>query len=543
MLCVMASSPKGQALLPPPKKGSGYCTKLAVGESKMEILGGLVKLTDDEHLPAPWFNRPSLGLVSNTAVSLGVLKSRGNSDAPPDIIVTPLQTGIMHQTVSVIVDFEERPGVVYDVLSKISLKFNIALAETVTIDQRTMHRITLVLEYPDFHQDRSASEINLQHKNALSQLRVEIGKIPGFNFYLEKPVIEQNTIFEKIYSSTVDQGLIKCRVIRRHLTENYLTEFGNDFDFDAVVVSSSADGRFIRYVTPKKGTFEVTISHKDKPGSLNQVSSALRSLNYNILLSRLSRSVGTVPSPGTSTYVAVCEPPKSETSTAPINARRIREQITRILDVKDPAFELSVKSVSTGTTPERVAFPYRTALVPHILEIRAPNDFRHLIGEYKLGKKKVFLSYQDPANASGYDRIINQILYDEITLAGMEVYDGFTQPQSATMASDVHARMWISSAAFFVVRHAKLGQSTKSNSKGLSNPQIYELGFIHGEGKPWYCICQAGDEKSVSSFMNPERSLITYNKLDNDDEKEEFRMKIRRAIGNWRLNPSLPRFP
>jgi len=500
-LCMIASSLKGQALLPP-RMGSGHCTKLAVVDSKMEILAGLVNLDDDVHLPAPWFNRPSLGLVSNTAVSVGVLTSqrltpKGTASAPPDIIVTPLDVGIMHSTVSVVVDFTERPGVVYKILSKIPRSFNIALAETVTVDQRTKHRVTLVLEYaaavPTQKKVTSKSRQQItpakQHMIELNKLKNEIKKIEGCSSFSPDPVIEKNTTFENQSTSIVDQGLIKCRIARSFLNDNYRQKFEKEFNFDAVVVSSSADGRFIRYITPKKGTFEVTVLHKDIPGSLDQVTNALNTLKYNILLSRLSRSVANANHPGTSTYVAVCEPPKSGSPISESYVKDIQRQIEDVLSTKNSRFQLSVKSVTLGTTPERVAFPYRTGLAPHIREIRAPDDFRQSIGEYKLLRKKVFLSYQDPTNASGYDSVINQILYDEIKLAGMEVYDGFTQPKSATMASDVNARMWISSAAFFVVRQATLGQDGGSNSKGLSNPQIYELGFIHGEGKPWYCIC------------------------------------------------------
>ncbi len=536
-----------------PPKGSGYCTKLAAEDSKMEILAGLVNLDDDVHLPAPWFNRPSLGLLSNTAVSVGVLTSKrltpkGTESAPPDIIVTPLDVGIMHSTVSVVVDFKERPGVVYKILSKIPRSFNIALAETVTVDQRTKHRVTLVLEYaaavPTQKKVTSKSRQQLtpakRHMIELKKLKNVIENIEGCSSFLPCPVIEKNTTFENQSTSIVDQGLIKCEIARTFLN-SYRQKFEKEFNFDAVVVSSSADGRFIRYITPKKGTFEVTVLHKDTPGSLDQVTNALNTLKYNILLSRLSRSVANANHPGTSTYVAVCEPPKNGSPVSGSYAEDIQRQIQSVLNTKERRFQLSVKSVTLGTTPERVAFPYRTGLAPHIREFRAPVDFRSQIGEYTVsGRKKVFLSYQDPKNALGYGQTINSILYDEIKKAGMEVYDGFSMPDIVQFARDVHARMWIASAAFFVVR-ASIGKKSRSTASGLSAAQLYELGFIHGEGKPWFCICQAGHEESVSSFMNPQRSLITYDQLDNAAKIEEFRMKIRHSIGNWRLIPSSPR--
>jgi hypothetical protein len=515
----------------------------------MEILAGLVKLTDDEHLPAPWFNRPSLGLLSNTAVSLGVLKSRGTVNAPPDIIVTPLDTGILHYTVSIIVDFKERPGVVYDVLSKIPRSFNIALAETVTVDQRTKHRVTLVLEYtapgPTQKNKTPTSRRQLttamQHAAELRKLRDDIKNIKDFSSYSRWAVIGKKTTLEKQSSSVVNQGLIRCKDIREFLNRNYRERFGGQFDFDSVVVSSSADGRFIRYITPKWDTFEVTVFHKDTPGSLDQVSNAFKSLKYNILLSRLSRSVGNTNRPHTSTYVAVCEPVKRAPSDLTNYEQSIKDTITKAIGRKPPEYQLSVKSVTKGTEPERVAFPSRTPL-PHIREFRAHISFSYLLKDYPSDKiKKVFLSYAAPDESTGNDRVINEILYDEIKSAGMAVYDGFSKPFQAQDNSHVHARMWIASAAFFIVRNRPMGQSSAPNAPGLSAAQLLELGFIHGQGKPWYGVCEAGHEKSFSSFMNPERSLITYRSLDTPRGRKEFRMKIKPLIRDWRLIPSSPR--
>src|SRR6185295_2988655 len=114
----------------------------------MEILAGLVNLNPNSNiLPVPWYNRPALGLISNTEVHIGVVKaSAGKPTAPPDIIVTPLVTARLRSMVSVTVDLDEKPGALFEALSLIQERFNIALAESVTVDQRTKHRITLVLE-------------------------------------------------------------------------------------------------------------------------------------------------------------------------------------------------------------------------------------------------------------------------------------------------------------------------------------------------------------------------------------------------------------
>jgi hypothetical protein len=515
----------------------------------MEILAGLINLVDDDHLPAPWFNRPSLGLQSNTAVELGVLKSTENSNAPPDIIVTPLQTGIMHYTVSVIVDFTERPGVVYDVLKKISTKFNIALAETVTINQRSQHRVTFVLEYPDFQQGVTKSRSREFDRN-LSELESAMKTIDGYidGSYSTWRVMGANTAFEKITSSTVDQGLIKCREIRRHFKQKYAEKFAQEFNFDAVVVSSSADGRFIRYITPKQGTFEVTVSHKDIPGSLDQVSRALHKLDYNILLSRLSRSVGTEPAPGTSTYVAVCEPPQQNTSASNSDITAIREEISEKLEACQAKYQLILKSLTRGTTPERIAFPYRTGKMPHVREIHAPRDFRSYLYDGALKealseKKAVFVSYQNPDSNSGVHQKLNTAIYEEIEKPGMVVFDGFSKPHPVRDSQEVRARMWMASAAIFVVRDTPMGmrnlgsgRGRRSEAKGLSAEQLAEWGMIYGQGKPWFVICQEGVENEVKQFMIPETPFITYKDI-NTLSINELRKQMAERIKEWNLHP------
>jgi hypothetical protein len=517
----------------------------------MEILAGLVNLVDDDHLPAPWFNRPSLGLLSNTPVSLGVLKSTDRSNAPPDIIVTPLQAGIMHYTVSVIVDFDEKPGVVFDALKQISTNFNIALAETVTINQRSQHRVTLVLEYPDFLKAETQDEIiatTEKFNRDLSKLEYNMKSIKGNLDYSDWRVIGQKTNFETIESGIVDQGLIRCPRIREFFRQSYYDRFNDQFNFDAVVVSSSADGRFIRYITPKKGTFEVTVSHKDTPGSLRQVSSALHELEYNILLSRLSRSVGTAPKPGTSTYVAVCEPPKQSTTAPKPDTNAIRKEISKKLEVPAALFQLSVDRVTDGTTPERIAFPYRTGLMPHVREIHAPRDFRSYLYDGVLQKalskkKAVFVSYQNPVSNLEAERVLNEAIYAEIEKSGMVVFDGFSKPQPVRESQEVRARMWRASAAIFVVRDTRMGMrnsgSRQSKGKGLSAEQLAEWGMIYGQGKPWFVICQEGVEAEVRKFMIPETPFITYKNINSLNVNDFRKQMAERIIVTVRRVPRL----
>jgi hypothetical protein len=167
----------------------------------MEILAGLVELDIPDLLPAPWYNRPSLGLVNNTAVRIGVLKSIEPTAAPPDIIVTPLRTDRLHSTASVIIDLKERAGAVYETLREVNedsteadQDFNIALAETLTIDQRTQHRITLILEPPRFRPG-SAGPQRAKYEEKIERFKKRVEKIDGFRRFSSNFVVEDTTEF------------------------------------------------------------------------------------------------------------------------------------------------------------------------------------------------------------------------------------------------------------------------------------------------------------------------------------------------------------
>ena len=179
----------------------------------MEIFGGLIKLDDPDYLPVPVYNRPSLGLLTGTPVRIGVLKSPARIEAPPDIIVTPLHTHKLPCTTSVTVDLNERKGAILEVLRAIGTDLNIALTETITIDQRTKHRITLVLESPTV--DRKELQAGIaKHKRLVGILKTRLKDLKGNIRDVSEFAADESTDFEIEDSGVVEDGAIRVRNIR-----------------------------------------------------------------------------------------------------------------------------------------------------------------------------------------------------------------------------------------------------------------------------------------------------------------------------------------
>lgn len=500
----------------------------------MEILAGLVQLDKPDLLPTPWFNRPSLGLVTNTDVRIGVLKATSRQDAPPDIIVTPLKTDRLHFTASVMIDLEERTGAVHEALRNVKDVFNIALAETVTIDQRTRHRITLVFEPPSRSPPKYTPAAIREYKKAISAFEAKIRKIRGFINVTSNFMVDETTQFERQETSVVRRGSINYSHIRSWISRTYIDRFDSRYDFSRVVVSSSADGRFIRYIFPRRGVFEVTISHLDVPTALAQLSGIFRELNFNILLSRLSRSVGTDSAPGKSILVAICEPidPPSNPgrSGAGYDLTEIRKKIRDKLDACISDYQFNLNQISLGARIDRVAYPYRHGIDPSVREVVAQAELDSYLDQYKRERRKaVFVSYMKSVlQGDNNGEALRKAVFDGIERAGCRVYNGYDLPHRLKddEGVDVRARMWMASAGVFFAYN-------KDGAGKLSENQLIEWGYIYGQGKPWVVIVRSDQVKNVELFMIPRRSFVTYDNLDTPQAIEDVGNRVTEAILNW----------
>ena len=76
---------------------------------------------------------------------------------------------------------------------------------------------------------------------------------------------------------------------------------------------------------------------------LAQISSVFHDLKYNILLSRLSRSVGAAPAPRKSIFVAICEPAQPPKNNPEEYATAISAKIKAKLELRHANYRLNLK--------------------------------------------------------------------------------------------------------------------------------------------------------------------------------------------------------
>ena len=150
-----------------------------------------------------------------------------------------------------------------------------------------------------------------------------------------------------------------------------------------------------------------------------------------------------------------------------------------------------------GVKAETVAYPYRHGLSAFIQEIQAQSELRHYLTEYKgVRGRAIFVSYRQVVNKTSGGIALKAAVFDRVTKSGCIFgTDGFSKPAPLQNgeAADVRARMWMASAAIFIVCHDKpsgKSKTTPAPPSGLSEAQLVEWGYIYGQGKPWVIIVQ-----------------------------------------------------
>ena len=101
-----------------------------------------------------------------------------------------------------------------------------------------------------------------------------------------------------------------------------------------------------------------------------------------------------------------------------------------------------------------------------------------------------------------------------IAARNLTVFDGFDRPAPLKDddSADARARMWMASACIFVASGP--GSERRQVADGLSEPQLIEWGYFHGQAKPWTIVVRHGQTKNVKNFMISDRSFTTYKDLD-----------------------------
>lgn len=494
----------------------------------MEILAGLIELDDLNSLPVPWYNRPAIGLISGTRVNVAAVTSTAKPQGyPPDIIVTPLKIINLHCTSSIVVDLPEGLGGINKALKQVGERFNIALMETVTIDQRSKHRITLVLEPPSIGSDATSYAANLA---SLVKELTELGGKPAPQPYR---LANESIEFPKRQPSKVYDGHVEIEEVRSWIEKNY-GDLRDRFDFDKVVVSSNTEARFLRYIFPRTGAFEVHIPHDDIPTAMQHLTSTLTDLSYNVLLSRISKSESPDPRRHQpSVTVAICEPVGSgrEKPRISTDATEISEKISESLHADAEAskymFSVPAELISFGRKASSIQSTRMPRLVRRTIDV--PTEIATYLKPYNREKRRViFVSYPDKGREPGTKtRELVQRVFALIESMGHACYDGYgapTAPKNGRM-DDVLARMWRADAGVFIA------PADGGKPPWLTPNQQIEWGFMAPLCQNTHIICHRRAQ-AERQFMMPDTVRLEYEKLS-DGDLSLIENRMRQKILEW----------
>ena len=499
----------------------------------MEILAGLVKFGDDNKLPLPWYNRPALGLKTGTPVYVAAVISntpsrRGQGRVPPDIIITPLRYSGLHQTFSITIDLKEGKGAIGKVLDIISINFNIALMETVTIDQRQKHRITMILEPINMNNDEFI-DINIM----IIDLKKSLSAIEGIDIKPHLILANKEVKFEEGDISEVINGYVDITKIIDFINENY-GDLKNKFDLKKLVISSNPDARFVRYIFPKIGVFQARISHEDLPTAMKTLTQTLGNLKYNILLSRISKSGSYNKNRyQKSETVLICEPiGKFNYGVVGNHARKIiKHEIYMRLKFADIggkfSFRVDVDDISFGRSADSVIdikYPFS-----NVRKIESPREISMYLDKYvDKGKNVIFVSLPAASTDLGNAKDIREIINKVVKELNCVVYDGFSSPSELSglgRADEICARIWRADAGIFLAA----GQETP---QWLTRNQEIEWGFMRPICDKSIIICHP-DTLPDRRFMMPDHSMITYTEMKDRGDLLKIEEEVRRRIKSW----------
>jgi hypothetical protein len=521
-----------------PSSASLPCVNNSDQGEIMEILAGLVKLDKKTAIPIPWYNRPALGITSGMTVNVGTVlrteNSKNRNAIPPDIIVSPLDVSKFEKTISVTVDLEEGPGQIGRATQLIRKSFNIELMETVTINHRQLHRICFVISpirslEKDFDLDsRKFLDVNFSFPLEINR----IGKVVGLNKFTDP------TILHRVYSESVVSG---SNIDIKDIYGSSLKKLDNPnskFDFSRVVISSNTEARFIRYIFPLRGSFEITIFHNDVPGAMAAISSALDSLNYNILLSRISKNrVRTPDRAQNAKTILICEPAtdnavKAEDSrTRGLVERNIRGKLKAFEDheVQDNlpsvfSFSIAHGGVSTGRPAPQTTDIYDPTKVSR--KIFAPLHSQRFISAIKsnIRRYSIFISMPSAANSHSEAGTIRRVIESLCQERGIKILNGYgpAGSGSALTPDEIWARIWLADAHIFIA----------DEELWLTRDQQIEWAYAHAIcGKRQVITSARALTKNDISFMIPKESAYTYKNLGS--EEAALTTRIAALVDGW----------
>jgi hypothetical protein len=483
----------------------------------MHILGSMIRLESSEaRVPVPWWHRACLGFETGTQVYVCVTDSQAGR--PGDLLVSVLDPNSWDQHVSVNCVRDDEPGVIEEAFGIVH-DWNIALAETVTVEGGKLHYMDFICEpYRESPKEGPHDGI-LQLRNTLEAKFREVRVTPF------RPL---NTSIAWSRLGTIENGWVSFQSHRnsetwRNVVAGQLRILGseNDFDTSKLVLSGDTNARLFRAVIPRTGALMVKIEHADKPGVLRYLAGVLQNAGANVLSSLLKRGGAASKN---AILVAVCEPAPGTRDH--VLEESIRDALGRLPQSLRPDWE-----IRKGLVPESVIYSRHiddvVAHVPSHLRARVVERRANLPqGKLPIFLSRRFLSAEKP-------REYAQKVRDVLEEAGCVVVEGEVLPGGTrTSLDEVSAAMWAARAGI-VLGVDPTGESEVAFSLNLA----HEFGFMQGQGKPLLLLVEAPSkvEKELDAWSNLKG--ITAPRFTKDFAlSDSHGQSIRAALERWLID-------
>lgn len=438
----------------------------------MYILGSVIDLDAGERrIPVPWWHRAALGFESGTQVYVSITHSQG--DRPGDLLVSVLNINKWDQNIAVSCLHRDEPGVIEQALEDVN-EWNIALAETITVEGGRLHRVDLICE-------PYRLPVSIVSDSHIATLREHLSaKFDGVQIR-RFPPLSTEIAWSRL--GTLESGWITFPGHSggqswRDILAGQLAELGasDKFDTQKLVLSGDTSGRLFRGVVPRKGAVMVSIEHADEPKVLQQIAEALRHAGVNVLSSLLKRGGA---APRNAILVAVCEPTPQKPD---IDLKlTIDEAFSALPQHVRPLWNirggLSPEAVTYGRHPDDVVAHVPSHLRARVVERRA---------KFRTGKLPVFLSRR--FLASDRPRQYAEKIRETLEQTGCEIVEAEVLPGGTrTSMDEVSAAMWAARAGIVLGVEPAPGESDVAFSLNLA----HEFGFMQGQGKPLLLLVEA----------------------------------------------------
>lgn len=448
----------------------------------MHILGSMLVLDENEaRVPVPWWHRASLGLQTGTQVYVSV--THAQAGRPGDLLISVLDPNRWDKHISINCLRPDEPGVIEKAFELVH-DWNIALAETVTIEGGRLHYVDLICE-PSPQMPRGEADDKAAHlRQALDDSLFLQAHVAPF-----RPL---NTTIAWSRLGTVDNGWVKVHGTGtwRHVVRDQLRALGveEDFDTSKVVLSGDTTSRLFRAVIPRKGALMVNIEHADKPGVLRQLAHVLQEARVNVLSCLLKRGGAAARN---AILVAVCEPVPGPYD-VPLD-ERIRRALNGLEQEMRPD-----ATIRRGLAPEKVIYSHH----PDDVVAHVPSHLRARVIERRAilppEKLPVFLSrrFLSDTRPRGYAHKVRSVLEEsECVVVEANILPGGVRGS----LDEVSSAMWAAQAGIV------LGvEPTEGAEVAFSLNLAHEFGFMQGQGKPLLLLVETPSrvEKELDGWSN-----------------------------------------